>query len=101
MPLLVASVVAVVPSVPLVMPVVSPLSEVVADAEEVPVVSSGLFPQATMPMHMEIASIKANIRIVFFIFFLRNISAHSRLFHDIILSLLFYDVNITISRFFE
>ena len=98
MPLLVASVVAVVPLVPL---AVSLLPEVVADAEEVPVVSSGLFPQATMPMHMEIASIKANIRIVFFIFFLRNISAHSRLFHDIILSLLFYDVNITISRFFE
>ena len=65
MPLLVASVVAVVPLVPL---AVSLLPEVVADAEEVPVVSSGLFPQATMPMHMEIASIKANIRIVFFIF---------------------------------
>lgn len=67
-PLLVVSVVEVVPVGSLVMPVVSPLPEVVAEVEDEPVVYSGLFPQATMPMHMEIASIKANIRIGFFIF---------------------------------
>ncbi len=79
-PLLVMSVVEVVPVGSLVMPAVSPLPEVVAEVEDEPVVSSGFISAGDYAHAHGNRQYQGEYSYYFLHISLRNVSAHSRLF---------------------